>query len=118
MKVDGELDRSRFGAKEPGRSQGLQQPTHGPVVGQHERGELGDAFVPGAFGQPLQQHPANPTSLPGLEDRHSNLRAVGPFAIADVAGDADALAASLIDREQRLVIPVVDFGEVAQLGGG
>jgi len=38
--------------------------------------------------------------------------------IPDVAGDAHALAAGCIDREQRLMIPVVDFGQGAELGGG
>jgi hypothetical protein len=36
--------------------------------------------------------------------------------IADVASDAHALAALRVDRQQRLMIPVVDFGQVAELG--
>jgi hypothetical protein len=66
----------------------------------------------------VHQRLANPASLPGLEDGDRDLRAVTSFAIPDVAGDAHALAAAWIDRQQRLVITVVDFGEVAELRRG
>jgi hypothetical protein len=49
-KVDGELYRSRFGAEEPCRTQVSEQPSHGAVFGQHERGELGDPLIPGPVG--------------------------------------------------------------------
>ena len=91
FKVDNELDRSRSGAEEPGSTRAREQASRGPVIGQHERAELGDAFVPGPFDQPVQQHFANPTSLPGLEDGDRDFRPIGSFLIPDVARDAHAL---------------------------
>jgi hypothetical protein len=43
-KVNGELDRSGSGTEEPRRIEVRKQPSHGVVVGQHERGEPGDAL--------------------------------------------------------------------------
>jgi hypothetical protein len=94
MKVNGELDRSRSGAEKPGRTKVRKQPSHGPVIGQHERRELADALVPGPVGQPMQERLADPAALPGFEDSDRDLRPVTPFAIADVAGDANAVAAA------------------------
>ena len=36
--------------------------------------------------------------------------------VADVAGDAHADAAGRVDRDQRLMVTVVDFREVTKLG--
>jgi hypothetical protein len=99
VKVDGQLDRSRSRAQEPGRSQVRKQPSHGPVVGQHECCELGDPLVPGPVGQPAQQRLADPEPLPALEDGDCDLRPLTTFVISHVAGYAHALAAARIDRQ-------------------
>jgi hypothetical protein len=82
-----------------------EQPSHRPVIGKHQPCELVDALVPSPFGQPIKQRLADPASLPRLEDGDRDLRPVTSFVIADVAGDADALAAVRLDRHQRLVLP-------------
>jgi hypothetical protein len=66
----------------------------------------------------MQQRLANPASLPRLEDGDRDLRPVTSFVIPDAAGDASALAAAWIDPQQRLVIPVVDFSQIAEFSRG
>jgi hypothetical protein len=116
LKVDGELDRCGAGAEEARRAEVREHASHGSVVGQHQSGELGDAFLSGAIGQPMQQRLADPASLPGLEDGDCDLRAASSLVIADVAGDSDALVAIWIDRQQRLVVPAIDLGQILELG--
>ena len=71
----------------------------------------------GALCEPAYQRLAYPLALPLLEDGDCDFGAVPSFGIPDVAGDAHALAAGRIGRDQCLVIAVVDLGQVAEFSG-
>ncbi len=86
-------------------------------MGEHQRGDAGDALGTCAVGKAAHEGLADSAALPGLEDCESDLGAVAALGVTDVAGDADASVALGIDRHERLVIVVVDLGQVAQLGG-
>src|SRR5581483_4020593 len=53
-----------------------------------------------------------------IDDRDRQLRAGRIVLGADVAGHADTLTRTGVDGDQRLVVMVVDLGEVAKLGLG
>jgi len=61
----------------------------------------------------LQQQRAKALPLPIVDHRHGNLRHVTALWIADVARNPDALAGPLVERGDRLVIVMVDLGQVA-----
>ena len=71
----------------------------------------------GTVGEPAHQGLADSAALPGFEDREGDLGAVAALGVPNVAGDADASSALGIDRQERLVIVMIDLGQVAQLGG-
>lgn len=118
MKAHGELDSSGSRTEEPSRTEVRQEPSHRPIVRQHQGCELSDALVSGALRQAAQQRFANAAALPGFKYRDRDLRRVAAFALPDVASDTDALIAGRIDGQQRLMIVVVDFGQIAKLGRG
>ena len=93
-----------------------EQRGHGRVVGRDQRGEAVDAFGAGAAGQLGQQFGAQPAALPVVGDGDGDLGCLRVAGVADVAGDADAAPAGAVQRAERLVVVVVDVGEVAQFG--
>ena len=75
-----------------------------------------DALLAGSFGQPGQQFGAQAAALPAVDDGDGDLGGVRVLAVPDVPGDAHAAPAGVVKRAERLVVAVVDVGEVAQLG--
>jgi hypothetical protein len=53
--------------------------------------------------------------LPVVDDGDRDLSRLRVVGIADVAGNAHAVPADLVQRAERLMVVVVDVGEVAQL---
>jgi hypothetical protein len=53
--------------------------------------------------------------LPVIDDGDRDLSRLRVVGIPDVAGDAHAVPAGLVQRAERLMVVVVDVGEVAQL---
>jgi len=96
----------------------LQQGGHRRVVGGDQRGETADAFLTGTVGQLSQQFGAQSPALPVVDDGDGDLGGLGVFGVPDIAGDAYAAPVGVIQRTERLVVVVVDVGEVAQLRRG
>ena len=78
-----------------------------------QRGEALDVLLAGPLDEALEQLPAQAAVLPIVGDDD---RALGD-AVADAheAGYADGVVALWVDRQQGLVIVVVDVGQVRQL---
>ena len=95
-----------------------QQPLHACIVGGDQRGEVADALLPGPISQPVQQLGAEPPALPFVDDGDGNLGSLRVFGMPDVASHAEATAIDRIQCAQRLVVVVVDLGEVTQLRRG
>ena len=74
-----------------------------------------DAVLARAGGQAPQQLAAEAAALPVVDDGDGRLGDRGLLGQADVAGDADARAALRVARADRLVVDVVDLGEVGEL---
>ena len=70
------------------------------------------------LGEPAQQLAAEPALLPLVDDGDRRLGDLGLGGQAHVAGDADALAGLRVARADRLVVDVVDLGEVRQVASG
>ena len=64
-----------------------------------------------------QQDPAEPAALHRVDHRDRRLGGVRAVGVADVARDAESLAAVGVERADRLVVDVVDLGEERQLVG-
>jgi len=54
--------------------------------------------------------------LPAVDDGDGDLGGVRVLAVPDVPGDAHAAPAGVVKRAERLVVAVVDVGEITQLG--
>jgi hypothetical protein len=61
---------------------------------------------------------ADSTALPLVHDLEGDLRGRLVLRVADEPGDAHGLTTQPGHRDERLVVVVVDVGEVAQLGTG
>ena len=79
------------------------------VFDEHERRECVDALLARAHRDPFQQQRAEPSTLPVVDHGHRHLGRVGPRRVAHVAGDADSLVVLLVERDQRLVVAVIDL---------
>src|SRR6266516_618087 len=95
-----------------------QQRCNRRIVGGGQGGEAVDAFAAGTACQLSQQLGAQSPALPVVDDGDGDLGGLWVFSVADVAGDAHAAPVGVVQRAERLVIVVVDLGEVAQLRGG
>jgi hypothetical protein len=95
-----------------------QQAGHRRVVLQGQRGEPADTFVPGPVGQPGQQFRAKATALPGVDDRDGDVGGLRVCGIPDVACYAHTPPVSPVHCADRLVIMVIDLGQIAQLRRG
>jgi hypothetical protein len=93
-----------------------QQPGHGRVVGRDRGGEAADALLAGPVGQPGQQLGAQAAALPVVDDGDGDLGRAPVVAVPDVPRDAHAAPAGVVQRAERLVVVVVDVGEISQLG--
>jgi hypothetical protein len=92
-----------------------QQPDHGRVVSRDQRGEAPYALLAGAVSQLTQQLGAQSPALPVIDDGDGNFGSLRVFVVPDVASDAQAAAVDVIQRPERLVVVVVDLGEITQL---
>ena len=84
------------------------------VVAKHRHVKATDAGGPGALGERGQQGDADASALPAVDDRDSNLCGV-ELVEADVAGDPDRSARRGRERDQRLVVPMVDVHQPAHV---
>ena len=87
----------------------------GRVLRQHRGAEASDALFARASGQILQQCGAKPAALPIVGHRDGDLGHRRVIARAHEARHAEAVARVGVDRQQRLVIVVIDLGQVFQL---
>jgi hypothetical protein len=92
------------------------QTERGGVVLLNQRGKPPDASAPGQVGEAREQGSSEPAALPLVGDGYGNLGQLGVVARADVAGDADQVSARAVDRDDRLVVVVIDVDEVLELG--
>ena len=88
----------------------FEQPQRVGVLGEHERGEPLDSLLVRAFDQTFEQCPAQAAVLPVVGDDD---RALGDV-VADAyeAGHADRVVRVRRERHQRLVVVMVDRGQV------
>ena len=80
--------------------------------------EAADAFLAGPVRQQPHQLGAKAAPLPVVDDSDGDIGGLRVIGAPDVAGDAHAAPAGVIQRADRLVVVVVDLGEVAQLRRG
>ena len=95
-------------------TQGMQQPEHRAVAVVDQRGESSDALLQRSLAQLPQQHGAKATSLPVIDHRDRDLRGLAVVDGSDETGDAHTTTVHGTQRDDRLVIVMVDVGEVAQ----
>src|SRR5438128_5759853 len=95
-----------------------QQVAHGLVGLQHETREARDALLPCPRGEATQQQRPQSAPLPVIGHRHGGLRLVGVLAGTHVTGHPEAVAARGLDGDERLVVVMIDLGQVRQLRGG
>ncbi len=65
-----------------------------------------------------EQRRAQPAALRVVGDRHRRLGEAAILAVAHEAGHADPAPVGGVERDQRLVVVVVDLGQVRELGVG
>ena len=81
---------------------------------EQQRGEPRDTLVAGPLGEQVGEGDAEAATLPLVDHRHRGLGA-GAVVEANEAGDPDAVPGLRVEGDQRLVIVVVDVGEVFEL---
>jgi hypothetical protein len=81
-----------------------------------QRGEAADAFGAGTLRQLSHQFGAEAPPLPVVDDGDRDFGGPRVVGVPDVARDTDTTPVGVIQRAERLVVVVVDIGEVAQLG--
>jgi hypothetical protein len=79
--------------------------------------EVADAGGSGALGERRQQRDANAAMLPAVDHRDCHLSRLEVVLQADVARDPDRRAWLRRERDQRVVMPVVDPHEPADVAG-
>jgi len=92
-----------------------QQSGHRRIAGRDQRGGAADAFGAGTLRQLSHQFGAEPPALPVVDDGNRDFGGLRVVGVADVAGDADTASVGVVQCAERLVVVVVDVGEVAQL---
>jgi hypothetical protein len=93
----------------------LQQAQHPLVLGQQQGGKSMDSLLTGALGKGGSEAAAHTTALPIVDHRDRQLGGRRILGGAHIPRDTDPVAGDGIDRDQRLVVVVVDLGEIAQL---
>ena len=93
----------------------VDQVQHGPVVGQDLGGEAPDPLGAGALRQAAQQRARHAAALPGVRHGHRHLGHLRIAGGAHEARHAEPVPGGGLHGHQRLVIAVVDLGQVAQL---
>ena len=103
----------RIGAATRRVRKAVQQPQRRLIAGDRDGDEALDARPVGPPGQAPQEQPAHAASMPVVDDRDRELRGTRPDA--DIAGDTDGGPRRDVDGEQRLVVSMVDGGQVVEL---
>jgi hypothetical protein len=85
------------------------------VLAQHRHVEAADARQSCALGERRQQRAADAAMLPAVDHRDRHLSGLEVVLQPDVARDPDRGAWRRRERDQRLVVPVVDAQEPAQV---
>ena len=83
---------------------------------QDDRDEALDAVLAGPLDEPLEQRGGGAAALPVVDDGDRDL-GLGGLVGADVAGDPDR-APLAVEGDQRLVVVVVDLGQVGEVAVG
>jgi len=90
---------------------------HSFIVVGSQGGEVMNTFLAGTISQPAQQRRREASALPGVRDRHRHLGTFRIFGVPDEASDTEAETVAGINCPERLVVVVVDLGEVVHLCG-
>jgi hypothetical protein len=77
-----------------------------------------DTFLAGAIGKPAQELGCKSSALPVVDDGDGDLCSLGVPGVPDVASDSESTTIRRVERAKRLVVVVVDLGEVTQLRDG
>jgi hypothetical protein len=91
----------------------LEQVNRLRVVREHRGFEAADPLLARALDERVEQPGPSTPALPVVHDHHRRLGHIR--AGTHVARHADAIAGSLLDRHERLVVAVVDAGEIVQV---
>jgi hypothetical protein len=91
-----------------------EDPTHSPVVREHERDELANARLAGTPCEFVHQRAAHAPASPPVDHGNRELGGLRVLRRADVASDADG-APIVVQGEERLVATVIGMGEVVEL---
>ncbi len=87
--------------------------SHGPLVQRlHDRREAVHALGSGTVRQLLEQQRAKPTALPVVSHGDRDFCALGVVPPADVARHAHPSTGDGVDRDDGLVVVVVDIGQI------
>jgi hypothetical protein len=94
------------------------QAGHRHIVGRGQRGETANAFPAGALRQLSDQYGAKSPALPFVHDGDGNLGGLRIVSGPDITSDAHPAPVSVIHRAERLMVVMVNLGEIAQLRRG
>jgi hypothetical protein len=92
-----------------------EEPVTRVVADEHARREALDAYRSRSYGKALDQNPSDPMALPEIGDHECDLRLRGVLGIASEASDTQAIAGGGVERDESLVLLMVDVGEVGEL---
>ena len=70
--------------------------------------------MPRAHADPVQQHRADAAPLPLVHHGHGHLGRIGAHRVTHEARDADTRVVGLVERDDRLVVVMVDVGQMPQ----
>src|SRR5438270_6304855 len=97
----------------PGQAEAPDGCEHAGVVMEHGPAQTLDPLLRGPLGEAAQQRSPHAVSLPLVDDDDRPIGKATVLAVAHEAGDCDDGAAD--HRDERLVLVVVDLGEVPDL---
>jgi hypothetical protein len=93
-----------------------KQCDHARVVVRNQCGEVAYAFLTGTINKPFQELDAQSPALPVIDDGDGDFGALWVLGVPDEASDAKAATVDRIQGAERLVVVVVDRGQVTHLG--
>jgi hypothetical protein len=111
-----ELDHALIGAEHTRLSELAQHLERCRVLREHRSGEAADALLAGARGELAQQQRRHAPALPLIADGYCHLGYRRILLRSHEARHAHTVPRARVDRQQRLVVVMVDLGEVAHLG--
>ena len=108
-----DLDCAGLAIDDPDRTKLTEQIHHLCVGCEHQRGECRDAGLASAIADHLEEQRADPAPLPVVDHSEGHFGDSWPEWVANVAHDADPFAGFLVECNDRLVVVVIDVGEIA-----